>query len=189
MPAITVRCPGCRRRLSAPERAAGRTLRCPNCGNPVTVVADLDATVVDGTAAPDFSYLRTADDSDEDILLADAGDDRESALGQSTARRPAQSTKVGGPPPPPLVYTPPPVGANGPPVGDNPFAHLADSGPTPPAEPRRKAPGTPAPAPTPAPTPPVAVRTPTWVWAVVVALAVYAAVATGVAVWGWLRPH
>lgn len=183
MPAITVRCSGCRKRLTAPEKAAGRTVRCPNCGTLVTLVADADATVIDASV-PDFSYLKDQPAADDDILLAEGADDHESALGQSTVRRPAQPTKVAAsPPPPPVVYTPPPVGVNG--AGDNPFADLTDTAPTP-QPPLRKQPPAPEPEPEPAPT---AARTPGWVWPVVVLLAVYAAVATGAAVWGWVVPH
>lgn len=192
MPAITLRCPGCRKRLTAPERAAGRTLRCPNCGNPVTVTMDLDATVTDGIV-PDFSYLRTEADADDDILLADDKDDSESALGQSTARRPAQPTKVVPVPPPsaPVVYTPPAAGVNVE-AADNPFAELGTgeavvTPPRPPSDVRKKsAPISKSEAePDPAPTAP----TPGWVWPVLIGLTVYAAVATGAAVWGWLVPR
>lgn len=183
MPTITVRCSGCRKRLTAPERAAGRTVRCPNCGTSVTLVADGDATVIDASV-PDFSYLKDQPAADDDILLADTGDDHESALGHSTVRRPAQPTKVVAvpPPPAPVVYTPPAVGVNGP--ADNPFAHLDDTAPTPQPPPRKQPPPPDEPAPE-----PVAARTPGWVWPVVIGLAVYAAVATGAAVWGWVVPH
>ncbi len=36
---IPVTCPSCQTRLKAPDAAAGRTTRCPSCGEPVTVVA------------------------------------------------------------------------------------------------------------------------------------------------------
>lgn len=192
MPAITLRCPGCRKRLTAPEKAAGRTLRCPNCGGPVTVAADLDATVVDGTA-PDFSYLRSHSDSDDDILKADDPDDSESALGQSTARRPSQPTRVVPVPPPtaPVVYTPPAAGVNGE-GSDNPFVELGSgeavvASPRPPSDVRKKsAPiGKSEAEPDPTPSPP----TPGWVWPTLIGLTVYAAVATAAAVWGWLVPR
>ena len=36
---IRVKCPTCRQTLKAEERHAGRTVRCPACGNPVTIPA------------------------------------------------------------------------------------------------------------------------------------------------------
>ncbi len=200
MSAISIRCPGCKHRLAAPPEAAGRSLPCPHCRAAVSVPADSNATLVDENA-PDFSYLRNQPEPDDDILVAEDTEDGESALGQSTARRPAPPTvtsKTTAVVPPPVIYTPPPVGDRPPDPPDNPFAQL--SGPPsskrrasplpPPAEPvnpPQKAKDKPRDRrPEPAPQPPA--RTPKWVWPVLIALTLYAFVATGVGAWGWLRP-
>lgn len=203
MPAISIRCPGCKHRLAAPAEAAGRSLPCPHCRAAVSVPADSNATLVDENA-PDFSYLRNQPEPDDDILVAEDTEDGESALGQSTARRPAPPTvtsKTTAVVPPPIIYTPPPVGTRPPDPPDNPFAQLSG----PPSSKRRATPLPPRDEPAepdslpkkakandkprdrrPEPEPPA--RTPKWVWPVLVALAVYAFVATGVGAWGWLRP-
>lgn len=198
MAALSVRCPGCRKKLAAPKGAAGRTLKCPNCRGKVTVPNDSATTLVD-EGAPDFSYLRNQPEADDDILVADDADDGESALGQSTARQPVSptaATRVQPAAPPPVVYIPQPVA---PPPADNPFTDLTE----PDEKPRRK-PADPAPEKTdppserrkrdPDPRPVTRSRseqntsgTPGWVWPVVVGLAVYAAAATGVGAWGWVK--
>lgn len=197
MSALSVRCPSCRKKLAAPKKAAGRTLKCPNCRGKVTVPNDSATTLVD-EGAPDFSYLRNQPDSDDDILVSDDADDGESALGQSTTRQPVMptaATRVQPAAPPPVVYVPQPV-APPPPAVNNPFTALSEpdgkystrsasgSESRPPkTEPlagreehpdrSRGEPNTP--------------RTPGWVWPVLVALAVYAAAATGVGAWGWVK--
>lgn len=206
MSAISLRCPGCKRRLAAPREASGQTLSCPNCRAAVTVAVDGN-TIIDGDV-PDFSYLRNLPEPDDDILTSEDPDDAESALGQSTARQPSKPTTVvpASTPavPPPIIYTPPPVGTKPPsvagnaPPADNPFTQLSDTGPksrrkvaehdsvtnksVPPSKTSERLKTSPEPAPVPA------VRTPKWVWPVLIALAVYAAFATGVGAWGWLRP-
>ena len=55
MSVIVVDCPGCPAKLSAPETAAGKQIRCPKCGAVATVPALVQAEevpVVDGTLAP-----------------------------------------------------------------------------------------------------------------------------------------
>ncbi|VTR91271.1 unnamed protein product [Gemmata massiliana] len=55
MSVIVVDCPGCPAKLSAPETAAGKQIRCPKCGAVATVPALVQAeevSVVDGTLAP-----------------------------------------------------------------------------------------------------------------------------------------
>lgn len=179
MPAISVRCPGCRKRLAAPVKAVGRTLKCPNCKAPVTVPADGDNTVVDENA-PDFSYLRNQSDDDDILTATDDAEDGESALGQSTARRPAAPTVVAKPTiPPPVVYTPV-AAAVPPPPASVPFTEPAD----PPLIARQKRTAEPEPEPETT----VVTRTPVWVWPVLAALILYGLVATGLGAWGWLRP-
>jgi len=198
MSAISLRCPGCKRRLAAPREASGQTLSCPNCRAPITVTVDGN-TVIDGEV-PDFSYLRNQPEPDDDILSSEDPDDVESALGQSTAKpsKPTAIAPAHAPVPPPIIYTPPPVGAKPLPPAGNPFADLNETG----SKSRKKAPE-PAPAADkkdppskiddrlktdPEPAPPPAVRTPKWLWPLLIALAIYAVAATGVAAWGWLRP-
>ncbi len=55
MSVIVVDCPGCPAKLSAPETAVGKQIRCPKCGAVATVPALVQAeevSVVDGTLAP-----------------------------------------------------------------------------------------------------------------------------------------
>lgn len=200
MSAISLRCPGCKRRLAAPREASGQTLSCPNCRAAVTVTVDGN-TIIDGDV-PDFSYLRNLPEPDDDILTSEDPDDAESALGQSTARQPSKPTAIVPAPTPaspsPIVYTPPPAGAKPPSTGTNPFIQLGDAEPNsrkkttepssnvdkkdPPSKTRDRF------KPSPEPAPASVARTPKWVWPVLIALAVYAAIATGVGAWGWLRP-
>jgi predicted RNA-binding Zn-ribbon protein involved in translation (DUF1610 family) len=45
---ITFQCPGCGKKLKAPDSAVGKTSRCPGCGNPVTCPEPVyDAELVD----------------------------------------------------------------------------------------------------------------------------------------------
>lgn len=196
MSAISLRCPGCKRRLAAPREASGQTLSCPNCRAPVTVTVEGN-TIIDGDV-PDFSYLRNLPEPDDDILANDDPDDAESALGHSTAKPSKPTAVVPVPAPPPVIYTPPPVGIKPPHPNGNPFADLTETGPK-----SRKQPAEPPPvadksAPPskvrdrhkadPEPVPPPAAVTPKWVWPVLIALAGYAVFATGMSAWGWLRP-
>jgi ribosomal protein L37AE/L43A len=52
---IRVRCPGCGQSLNAPDRLAGKTAKCPACGNPVTIPAAAAAVATPpdvGTSGP-----------------------------------------------------------------------------------------------------------------------------------------
>lgn len=179
MSARSVRCPGCQERLAVPPHATGRLFHCPRC-RAVVGVAEEGNTVIDGEV-PDFSYLKKQAEQDDDILASEDPDEQESALGETTSRpAPKPVPRVAPPPPAPVLYTPPSANT------DNPFAAMSERQ----AKPR---PG-PLPADEPPPKardrrdPPPVVRTPAWAWPVLIALAVYAAVATGAAAWGWLRP-
>ena len=47
---ISFQCPGCGKKLKAPDKAAGKTSTCPGCGGPVTCPEPVyDAEVVEMT--------------------------------------------------------------------------------------------------------------------------------------------
>ena len=164
MPAVSVPCPRCSTPVPVPADAAGgRPLSCPRCQAVVRATSD----------APDFSHLRNQADLDDDILVAEDATDGESVMELPTVRPTKPTTTVNKPTPrpAPVVYTPPAAAVQ----SQDPFAHLADTGPNPPL-PRR----TPDAEPT--------VRAPKWVLPTLLALAAYAVVATGFGVWGWVRP-
>ncbi|MBP3959013.1 hypothetical protein J8F10_27535 [Gemmata sp. G18] len=76
MSVIVVDCPGCPAKLSAPETAAGKQIRCPKCGAVATVPALVQAEevpVVEGTPAPPKSRPKpVAVDDDENYERARA---------------------------------------------------------------------------------------------------------------------
>jgi DNA-directed RNA polymerase subunit RPC12/RpoP len=163
MSALSVRCSGCHRRLAVPPRAAGRAVRCPHCRATVAVPADDSPTVVD-ESAPDFSYLRNQSAGD-DILTPHEPDDQESAISEGSAPRPDPPPEKPKSLPPTVVYIPPAA------IPAQPRAGLTVR----PAQPSQ-------------PTRPDRPGTPAWVWPALIGLAIYAAAATGVGAWGWLRP-
>ncbi|WP_204249678.1 hypothetical protein [Gemmata sp. SH-PL17] len=77
--------PGCPAKLSAPETAAGKQIRCPKCGAVATVPALVQAEevpVVDGTLAPPPPKPRP-----KPVLVDDDDDDERPVRGASRGRR------------------------------------------------------------------------------------------------------
>jgi hypothetical protein len=76
---IVVACPGCPTKLSAPESAAGKQVRCPKCGAAAPVPAFVPAEevpVVDATPVPPKRKpARAEDDEDERPVKAKRRDD------------------------------------------------------------------------------------------------------------------
>lgn len=62
---IVVTCPGCPTKLSAPDTAAGKQVRCPKCGA-AAPVPSADEPVVDATPAPKTKPRPVDDDDDFD---------------------------------------------------------------------------------------------------------------------------
>src|SRR3954447_20161074 len=98
---LVASCPACRKRHKAPDRLAGRTVSCLNCGQPFTVPApDLDEAA---------AALLTADEPAE-TAEAEPGPTRSCEPPDDAPPRPAPKRR------PPDVATLPPLTTNDPPL-------------------------------------------------------------------------